>query len=811
MKIKHVKTKLILGSILPIVMVIMLSLSSYSTIKDLLSTIIWVDHTHEVIEQALKIEKVIIDMETGERGFLITGKDDFLEPYYSGKNDRIAIINTTKYLVSDNPSQLDRIVEIDALITQWENEAAIPAINTRNQLNKGLATHADVAAQVKSRTGKKIMDLLRIKLNEFKDVELSLLKTRKANSKSTADLVIAYIQWGTVFVALIIFFSALRLAKKITKPLNELVVLSKKVEKGDYSARSKIKNTDEIGILANTLNHMLDSLLIETIKQTQLVKELELYKQGLEDKVIQKTSEIEKRNQLLSKSESYLKNIMLSMVDGLITTNYKGIILTFSPSAERIFGYEAEEVIGSNIKMLMPNPDQSQHDNYLKNYLSGGDPKVIGIGREVTGLRKDKTTFPMDLAVSKVSHEGDLFFIGVIRDISDKKIKEIALKESKESAEKASKAKSEFLSSMSHELRTPLNAILGFSQLLMFDEHEPLTDDQRENTEQIILGGEHLLELVNDVLDLATIESGKAELVFQVVDVNQLLEETLTLVQPVINKYNAKIDHVCCCEQTKSLKVHADYMRTKQVLLNLISNAAKYNTKEGEIKVKCSHENNGMLRITVSDNGDGISLEKQKELFKPFSRLGAENSAIEGTGIGLVVCKELVESMHGIIGFESEVGQGASFWFELPLSTEEVADNKEIKQVQTNFEINGTVLYIEDNPANLKLIHTLFSRTDGLDLITAETAEEGLTLAEDKQPDIILMDINLPGMSGIEAVKCLKSNLKTRNIPVVALSAAATTDDIKNSKNVGFEKYLTKPIDIQKTLECIHGILIDTV
>jgi len=279
----------------------------------------------------------------------------------------------------------------------------------------------------------------------------------------------------------------------------------------------------------------------------------------------------------------------------------------------------------------------------------------------------------MDLAVSKVAHEGECFFIGVIRDISDKKTKEIALKESKKSAEKANKAKSEFLSSMSHELRTPLNAILGFSQLLMFNEDEPLTEEQRDNTEQIILGGEHLLNLINDILDLAKIESGKTELVFQVVGVNQLLAETLTLVQPVIDKYNVKIDPVCCCEQAKDLKIHADYLRTKQVLLNLISNAAKYNKKDGEIKVKCSNKNRGMLRITVIDNGDGISLEKQKELFKPFSRLGAENSNIEGTGIGLVVCKELVESMHGIIGFESEVGQGSSFWFELPLSTEEVA------------------------------------------------------------------------------------------------------------------------------------------
>jgi len=668
MKITNVKSKLVLVSIFQISLVIMLSFISYKTITDLLRTVLWVDHTHEVIEQAQKIEKLIVDMETGERGFLITGKEDFLEPYYSGKRSQTNIITTTKYLVHDNPSQIERLVKIDELIKQWENKAATPEINARKKITTGLLNQSEINTLIESRVGKKIMDLLRIKLTEFKEVEFSLLKTRKTKSKLITERIVFYLQWGTLLVVLIILFSSLRLANTLSKPLTELVNLSNKVKKGNFSARSKIKKNDEFGILAKTINHMLDSLQKESTEQAQLFDELEMYKQTLEEKVKQKTSEINERNQLLIKSEAYLKNIMLNIVDGLITIDQKGIILTFSPAAERLFGYDSIEVVGNNVKMLMPNPYQREHDSYLNNYLSGGTAKIIGLGREVTGLRKDNTTFPMDLAVSEVRHEGKSIFIGIIRDITDKKNKETVLKQSIAKAEKANKAKSEFLSSMSHELRTPLNAILGFSQLLMFDEKEPLTNDQRENTEQIILGGEHLLELINDVLDLAKIESGKVDLSFESIAVNLLITETLTLVQPIIDKYNVKITPVCYCEQSTELKIHADYLRTKQVLLNLLSNAAKYNKKGGEIQVKCNIESEYILRITVTDNGDGISIERQKKLFTPFSRLGAENSEIEGTGIGLVVCKELIELMHGKIGFESEVGRGSSFWFELPLS-----------------------------------------------------------------------------------------------------------------------------------------------
>ncbi|NOQ64444.1 MAG: PAS domain-containing protein [Methyloprofundus sp.] len=274
-----------------------------------------------------------------------------------------------------------------------------------------------------------------------------------------------------------------------------------------------------------------------------------------------------------------------------------------------------------------------------------------------------------DNSIKWLSEEGDVIrnakgaairMLGITQDISLRK-------EHDDKLAKASQAKSEFLSSMSHELRTPLNAILGFGELMISDEIEPLSAEQRENTEQILQGGYHLLELINDVLDLSAIESGNLELTLKAVSVKSLLAETLTLVQPIIDQYNIQMKYSSCYQSEKEPIIYADYLRTKQVFLNLISNAAKYNKTNGMIHIKC-HINNDMLKIIITDTGKGISTENLSQLFTPFKRLGAENSGIEGTGIGLVVCKELIEKMQGRIGVESELGKGSSFWFELPLA-----------------------------------------------------------------------------------------------------------------------------------------------
>ncbi len=397
--------------------------------------------------------------------------------------------------------------------------------------------------------------------------------------------------------------------------------------------------------------------------------------------------------------------------------------------------------------------------------------------------------------------------VGTVQDITLQKETEAALIAAKQMADQASKAKSEFLSNMSHELRTPLNAILGFAQLISSAKDSPLSARQSEHIQYIMEGGQHLLNLINEILDLAKIEAGKLQLSLEATSVRELINESLAFCQPLAEKYEIRLDDLS--EQDLPL-ILIDHTRGRQILLNLISNAIKYNRKGGRASIK-AEERNGHLRITVSDTGYGVPLHKQDELFKPFSRLGAEASSIEGTGIGLVLTRHLVENMNGEIGFESEVDVGSRFWVEFPLAKKGESAGAlnstapAYKTSESAFDKKPRLmLYIEDNQTNLRLIEETIKEIVGLTLISATDAESGIALAETHQPDIILLDINLPGMSGIEALEELKRNPVTRRIPVIALSADATKGTIERGRAAGFFEYLVKPVVIPELLQALH-------
>jgi len=377
-------------------------------------------------------------------------------------------------------------------------------------------------------------------------------------------------------------------------------------------------------------------------------------------------------------------------------------------------------------------------------------------------------------------------------------------------AERANKAKSVFLSRMSHELRTPLNAIIGFSQVLMRDKINKLMPDQKEDVEHIHSGGKHLLQLINEILDLSHIESGKMDLSMKPVSVMNVMEEVLTLIQPLADQAGIKIINKIAPQQ--DVFVVADQVRLKQVLLNLVSNAIKYNKEGGSITL--SYEETPNVRISIADTGLGIPVDKQDSLFEPFCRLHTEETEIEGTGIGLVISKKLIELMHGEISFTSVPDQGSCFSIELPNCGPPLSMDKEgipaVALTAGTEKTPGsqfTILYIEDNSLNLAVVEKFLKLRLDTRLLSAPQAKLGLELACAHRPNLILMDINLPGMSGIEAMEYLKTYEETRGIPVVAISANAMEGDIKRAKQSGFSEYITKPIDIDQFIEIIDRYL----
>ncbi|MFT5482687.1 MAG: PAS domain S-box-containing protein [Halieaceae bacterium] len=506
-----------------------------------------------------------------------------------------------------------------------------------------------------------------------------------------------------------------------------------------------------------------------------------------------------------------LEAIVEMAADAIITMDSDGKVETFNPAAELMFGYTSGEVVGQDMQVLMPAAYRRGHKDGLQNYLDTGKAKVIGTVAAVEGRRKDGSLIPIELVVSGMKVDGEQMFTGILRDVSERKHAEEKLLAAKEDAEKANAAKSQFMVSMSHELRTPLNAILGFSELLEM-QADARAPDQQKFAHNIHLAGRKLLQMITEVLDLSTIEAGNLALDIQPVEIAALVEDSVTMSKSALaDKVYITIENTI--KDTK-LRVQGDSRRIQQVLINLLGNAIKYNRGQGWVKVSSLVQREGWLRIQVEDSGAGIAGDKLPLLFEPFERLEQVGGVISGTGVGLSIAKQLVEAMHGTIGVESAEGEGSTFWFELRL-TDNVADGAERKTAVAAEDSHPShprearpfiVLYIEDYRLSVELMERALENLPGVELLLARTAEEGLEIVNAQHLDLILMDMMLPGMNGLEATTIIKQNEATRNIPVVALSGNAFPEDIELALSKGCQGYLVKPVAIKDLYAVIDEI-----
>jgi PAS domain S-box-containing protein len=522
-------------------------------------------------------------------------------------------------------------------------------------------------------------------------------------------------------------------------------------------------------------------------------------------------TEQKRLDQRLRDQQFYTRSLIESNIDALIATDPSGIISDVNKQMEALTGCTRDELIGAP----------------FKNYFTDADRAEAGIKRVLSETKLtnyELTARARDGKETVVSYNATTFYdrdrtlqgvFAAARDITERRILDQALQETnvalqgaKLAAERANLAKSDFLSNMSHELRSPLNAILGFAQL-MESGTPPPTLAQRQSIDQILQAGWYLLELINEILDLALIESGKLSLSPEPTSLADVLSDCRGMIAPLALKSGIGLTFPRFTEATF---VKADRTRFKQVLINLLTNAIKYNRAGGSVEVICTMSAMQRTRIAVHDTGDGLSPEKLAQLFQPFNRLGQESGSEEGTGIGLVVSKRLTELMGGEIGAESTVGKGSVFWIELhathaprlvAVATEEGVDAR----ARASSDAPYTLLCVEDNPANLMLVEKLLERRPDIQLLVATDGIRGIEKARAARPDVILMDINLPGISGLIALGILAEDPETASIPVIALSANAMPGDIEKGLAAGFFRYLTKPIKVKEFMDTLDSAL----
>jgi PAS domain S-box-containing protein len=510
------------------------------------------------------------------------------------------------------------------------------------------------------------------------------------------------------------------------------------------------------------------------------------------------TSQVEDQIELAGSLETK-RAILDAVVDSIVTIDEHFQVLDVSPGTDRIYGVALEERRGTNSLNIVLEDDRDHVAVELRRLFRGEDGALTSY--RFRALHVDGNMLSIEtrgrLIRDEAGHEPRAVLVS--RDVTEAAAAELVMREAKEAAERANAAKSEFMSRMSHELRTPLNSVLGFAQILEMELKSP---DELEMVGYIHHSGKYLLELINEVLDISRIESGHISVMIEPIVLQELEKECVELVRPQANELGVTI----FSQSVYDFQVLGDQQRLKQVMLNLLSNAIKYNRPNGSVTISCDPRPSSKVRLSVSDTGPGINPDLIERLFTPFDRLDAETSGIEGTGLGLALSRGLVEAIGGTMGVESTVGSGSTFWIELPnVKSPKTSLSRTPPALAVNAAdaAHSTVLYIEDDTANIQLVERLLVQRPNIKLITSLLGGMGVELAQHYQPDLILLDVHLTDLHGFEVLERLQGDSRTIDIPVVVLSADATTWQRRRFRNAGVYEYLSKPLDLQQLLDVI--------
>ncbi|MGD9835786.1 MAG: ATP-binding protein [Piscinibacter sp.] len=496
-----------------------------------------------------------------------------------------------------------------------------------------------------------------------------------------------------------------------------------------------------------------------------------------------------------------LQAVLDQASDAVISVDAEQRVHFFNKAAAAVFGVGADEAIGEPLDRFIPTERQLAHRLHVESYRrTGSTARRMGRLHELAGQRADGEVFPIEASISRSGEGDDMLMTVVLRDVSDLRSAEAA-RQAQLRAEASRQAMSEFVARMSHEMRTPLNAVLGFSQLLQSDEHEPLAPGQAQRVEQIRAAGWHLLRLIADASDLSIVEAGALRLEVSRVSLDAVIDEALAICETQARARGIRVHRHD--RDGAVLHVDGDALRIRQALINVLSNAVKYNRDGGAIDIRAARDGDS-VRVEVGDTGLGMTREQLAHLYEPFNRLGRERDVAEGTGIGLVLTRQLVERMNGRLEIDSEAGQGTRVRITLPAAARAEDAAPAIPPppppagAPAALDLPPLVLlYVEDNPVNVLLVQQLLARWPQIELVHAEDGQAGLELARRMHPDLVLLDMHLPDMEGSEVLEELKRNPDTAALGVVVLSASEHPQDAHRAREAGALEYWTKPLDLR--------------